>query len=120
MKESKKTRRGPPPDMGINIENFITGPVRSVSVKGVGPNSAQLLFVVEATNGSKAVPIVVTSYPGYEPQVFASMASFVTTAHFLGKEITAGYYTPPGETSRAIEVFSPPRATRKAAPKKAK
>ena len=102
-----KAKKAPVNRTDLNIENFVTGHVTSVNVKGVGPNSAQLLFVVEDKAG-KGTPLVVTAYPDYEPQVFASISAFVSAAHFQGKVITAGYYARPGETSRVIEVFSPP------------
>ena len=91
-------------------EKFITGIVTSVNVKGYGKNSAQLLFTVLNKKTGEQVAIMVTSYPDYEPQLFSSMSNFVTAAHFSKQKITAGYYTNPGETSRAIEVFSPPNS----------
>ena len=89
-------------------ELFITGTVTSVNVKGYGQNSAQLLFTVLNKKTGEQKAIMVTSYPDYEPQIFSSMANFVTAAYFSKQKITAGYYTNPGETSRSIEVFSPP------------
>ena len=86
-------------------EKFVTGLITSVNVNGIGPNSAQLLFVVHEKIKDVQVAIMVTS--DYEPQVFASMANFVTAAYFARKPITAGYITRAGETSRAVAVFTP-------------
>jgi hypothetical protein len=88
------------------MEKTITGKVKSVNVKGKGPNSAQLLFVVEEELTGHKRPIVVTAQPAYEPQVFSAMASFVIAAYFSKETITAGYEERVGLTAAAVEVYT--------------
>lgn len=84
----------------------ITGKVVSISIKGKGPNSAQLLFTVESKKPAKKVSMVVTAPPDYEPQVFTSMANFVTAAYFSDLRIRADYELHIDQTARAIEVYA--------------
>ena len=88
------------------IEQFVTGKVTSVNIKGYGMNSAQLLFTILDRKSGNSVAIMATSYPDYEPQLFASVSGFVTAAYFASIEITAGYYQTPKETARVIEVYT--------------
>ncbi|MBL8017114.1 MAG: hypothetical protein JNK43_07595 [Ignavibacteria bacterium] len=88
------------------VEKFITGFITSVNIKGVGQNSAHLLFTVEDMSSGESVAIMATAYPDYEPQLFASVSAFVTSAYFAQRKITAGYYQNPEETARVMEVFT--------------
>jgi len=76
----------------------VTGKISKINIKGAGPNSAKLEFVV----GNKT--LVVTAYPEFEPQVFNAMSSLLVAAFYSGGKVTVAYRTVAGETSRATEV----------------
>ncbi len=89
------------------METTITGRVTSINIKGRGQNSAQFVFTVKAKDKKEEAIMVSTAY---EPQIFASMVSFVTAAYFAGCEISAGYESVPtidGGENQAIEVYTP-------------
>jgi hypothetical protein len=84
------------------MANNIKGRVISVNVKGRGPNSAQLLFVVEDESKAEKRALVVGLE--YEPQLFSAMASFVIAAYSSQEKIKVGYQSKTGETDHAVEI----------------
>jgi hypothetical protein len=76
----------------------VTGKISMINIKGSGPNSAQLEFVV----GNRA--LVITAYPEFEPQVFTAISNLLVAAFYAGGKVTVNYRTVAGQTSRATEV----------------
>lgn len=84
---------------------FFAGRVASVSVKGFGPNSAQLLFsIAPRTGAAKSFVALAPSTslahepaaPGHEPQVFAAMTALLMALYGKDQEVRVEYVTPEG------------------------
>lgn len=77
-----------------------SGVVDSINVKGDGPNSAQLLFVVRAENG-KNRPFVVSS--DADARMFAAAATVLSLAFENGLTVAVTFQTA-HPTDKAFEV----------------
>jgi hypothetical protein len=80
----------------------LSGIVTAVNISGVGPNSAQLEFAVAGPGQPHT--LVVSAPPATEPQVFAGMSSFVTSALLAKQRITVTFETVPGQADHATKV----------------
>jgi len=82
----------------------VTGEVTSVSVKGRGPNSGDVVFTLP----SHAFQITGPPKPGipggYEPYVFTAMANLVIAAYYGGDKVTVEYVKVVGVTDEPISI----------------
>ncbi len=85
----------------------IVGTVKSVSISGIGQNSAQLVLVV--VNKNEQMTLTVRSLPAHEPQVFVSVANFVTTAYWNKKTIGVEFLplSDSGNVADVVGVYVP-------------
>ena len=96
------------------------GKVTYINVKGRGPNSAQLLFTIEASKSDNK-PFVVNAHPATEPQVFSSIAALLLLAYETGKSVGVSYELA-DPTDIAFEIWLPVggKSAEKRLPKKDK
>ncbi|MFN0279703.1 MAG: hypothetical protein ACKVRN_14065 [Pyrinomonadaceae bacterium] len=88
-------------------KRIIVGKITQVEIKGIQGVSAQLVLVVE--NRREQLPLQVRSLPAHEPQIFVSIANFVTTAYWNGRTIRVEYVPPSdkGGVADVVGVYVP-------------
>ena len=90
-----------------NTQGTTTGRITSISVSGYGQNSAEIVFTVLSSATGQNQAFHVLAYPAYEPQVFSSTATMLTTAYVHNKKVRVTYQRNEGETDRTISVSMP-------------
>jgi len=98
----------------------VTGKVKSINVKGHGPNSGHMQFVVSGetfllTGPPPDKPIRKNKNDGYEPYLFTAMANLIMAAYYDNHAVTVHYQQVTGTNyPREIEV---PKGKKKKADK---
>jgi hypothetical protein len=101
---------------------YVTGKVKRINVKGHGPNSGHIQFVVSGvtlliTGPPKKIRIPERENDGYEPYLFTAMANLIIAAYYARDEITVHYEVIAGDNfPREIDV---PKLKKKKRNKKA-
>ena len=82
----------------------VTGKVTSVSVKGRGPNSGDVVFTLPSHAFQITGPPKHGIPGGYEPYVFTAMANMVIAAYHTGEKVTVEYLKVIGVTDEPISI----------------
>jgi hypothetical protein len=83
----------------------VTGVLQSISVTGMGPNSAEIVVSIETQGTQEAYAVY--SYPSTEPSVFSSFVSLLTGAYLAKTEIDLYYVPGSGPTPQIIQISCP-------------
>jgi hypothetical protein len=85
---------------------YVTGVLESITVKGMGPNSAEIVIGLIDAGGTKSA-YAVYAYPTTEPSVFSSFATLLTAAYLTKSKVFLEYVPVSGPTPQIVGLTMP-------------